>query len=76
MLYPIGKYYCNRHGTTAMFLMLLQGTMFYRFMLGTTVKSKVLLYAKTNTAMFCVLCALCYFMILVFRGKALDFNAI
>ncbi|KAI4474118.1 hypothetical protein M0804_015010 [Polistes exclamans] len=55
MLHLIGKYYCNRHGTTAMFLMLLQGTMFYRFMLGATVKSKVLLLAKRATAMFYVL---------------------
>ncbi|KAI4475357.1 hypothetical protein M0804_014353 [Polistes exclamans] len=47
MLHLIAKYYCNLHGTTAMFPMLLLGTMLDKFMLSATALNKVfLLFAR------------------------------
>ncbi|KAI4474119.1 hypothetical protein M0804_015011 [Polistes exclamans] len=39
------KLYCIQQGTTALWQLLLLGTMFYRFILGATAKSNVLLFS-------------------------------
>ncbi|KAI4475356.1 hypothetical protein M0804_014352 [Polistes exclamans] len=77
MLHLIAKYYCNRHSTNAtaravFFQLLVSKFRYFCFGYDGTARFIELLLC----AMFFVLCAMCYCMILVSRCNALDFNAI